>query len=31
VLGEKDVLKGGDVLPGFEPSLEELFAEPSEK
>jgi len=31
VLGEKDVLKGGDVLPGFELSLEELFAEPSEK
>jgi len=31
VLGEKDVLKGGDVLPGFELSLGELFAEPSEK
>jgi len=31
LLGEKDVLKGGDVLPGFELPLEELFAEPSEK
>ena len=27
VLGENDVLTGGDVLPGFELSLRELFAE----
>ena len=27
VLGESDVLTGGDVLPGFELSLRELFAE----
>jgi len=27
VLGEGDVLTGGDVLPGFELSLRELFAE----
>ncbi len=27
VLGEADVLTGGDVLPGFELPLRELFAE----
>ena len=26
-LGEGDMLTGGDVLPGFELSLQELFAE----
>jgi len=31
VLGEEDVLDGGDVLPGFELSLKEFFAEPGEK
>jgi len=31
VLGEKDVLDGGDVLPSFELSLKEFFAEPGEK
>jgi len=31
VLGETDVLKGGEVLPGFELSLREFFAEPGEK
>jgi hypothetical protein len=27
VLGENDVLTGGDVLPGFQLPLRELFAE----
>jgi Uma2 family endonuclease len=31
VLGENDVLDGGDVLPGFQIALKDFFAEPGEK
>jgi hypothetical protein len=31
VLGERDTLDGGDVVPGFRLGLGELFAEPGEE